>query len=75
MKPICPRVGHLVRVREDSVLERELDLGLRFNDVTRAWRGCGLVVATRGIEVQVFLSGTIFSWVRRDNVEVVDESR
>ena len=71
MNAIKPDVGHLVRVREGSALARDLELGLRFKDVTRAWQSCGIVVATRGIEVQVLLSGELFSWVRRDNVEVI----
>jgi hypothetical protein len=72
MKPICPRLGHLVRVREGSALARDIDpSGVYGAEISHAWQNCGIVVATRGIEVQVLLAGEMFSWVRRDNVEVI----
>jgi len=67
MRSIKPDIGHLVRAREYSALAR---------DITAAdspWRNCGIVIARRGIEVQVLLPGNVFSWVRRDNVEVIDQ--
>ena len=70
MKQICPRLGHLVRARKNSSLEK---------DTAHArdgwWQNCGLIVDTRGIEVQVMLPVGELSWVRRDNVEVISESR
>jgi hypothetical protein len=73
MRSIKPDVGHLVRVRERSALAR--DIAGRDGLISQAWRNCGIVIATRGIEVQVLLPGEVFSWVRRDNVEVIDGSR
>ncbi len=68
-----PDVGHLVRVREGSALARDVEAASVYADeLSRAWQSCGIVVATRGIEVQVLLPGELFSWVRRDNVEVID---
>ena len=73
MRSIKPDIGHLVRARERSALARDIvgDAG----PISQAWRSCGLIVATRGIEVQVLLPGVMFSWVRRDNVEVIDADR
>jgi hypothetical protein len=68
-----PDVGHLVRVREHSALAR--DVAGFDGPISRAWQNCGIVIATRGIEVQVLLPGEVFSWVRRDNVEVIDGTR
>jgi hypothetical protein len=76
MRPIKPDVGHLVRVREGSALARDISaLGVYVDEISQAWRGYGIVVATRGIEVQVLLPGELFPWVRRDNVEVISETR
>jgi hypothetical protein len=69
LRPICPRLGHLVRARRGSPLHRDAKNNFA------AWQNCGLVVDTRGIEVQVLLPGEVLSWVRRDNVEVISETR
>ena len=54
MKPICPRIGHLVRPRPDF---------------KGAGTGKGLIVDSRGIEVMVLQShdGEMI-WVRRDQL-------
>jgi len=77
MKLICPRVGHLVRVREGSALARDIYPFVDSDhEASQAWQSCGIVVAARGIEVQVLPSlHGVLSWVRRDNVEVIDEGR
>ena len=68
-----PDVGHLVKVREGSALARDVDAsGVYADEISQAWQSCGIVVATRGVEVEVLLQGELFSWVRRDNVEVID---
>jgi len=72
-KSICPRLGHLVRARPQSALAK--DAAHPYDIITHAWQSCGLVVDTRGIEVQVLLPGEVLSWVRRDNVEVISEGR
>jgi len=69
MRTTCPRLGHLVRARRGSPLHRDAKNNFP------GWLYQGLVVATRGIEVHVLLSDGIFSWVRRDNVEVISEYR
>ena len=75
MRSIKPDIGHLVRVRKGSALARDVNAASAYADkISQAWQSCGIVVATRGIEVQVFLPGELFSWVRRDNVEVIYES-
>jgi len=63
MRSIKPDVGHLVRARHRSALD--YDLGTL---------ATGLVVNKRGIEVEILLSPGIFSWVRRDLVEVISET-
>jgi|2_EtaG_2_1085320.scaffolds.fasta_scaffold21461_1 hypothetical protein len=78
MRPIKPDVGHLVRIREGSALARDisaLERSVYVDEISQAWRGYGIVVATRGIEIQVLLPGELFPWVRRDNVEVISETR
>jgi len=62
MKEVCPKPGHLVRARNwsDSSLPPA--------------RNTALVVDARGIEVQVMINSR-FTWIRRDRVEVVSESR
>ena len=57
MKPICPKLGHLVRRR---------------TDFKGAGTGEGLIVDTRGIEVMVLQSSNgVGIWVRRDQLEVI----
>jgi hypothetical protein len=65
-RPICPKLGHLVRARKDSPLAKDA--------VTpnSAWQSCGVIVDTRGIEIQVMLACGVLSWVRRDQVEVIN---
>jgi len=61
MRPIKPDIGHLVRARNRSGLAA--DFG---SEMT------ALVVNKRGIEVQVILPIGILTWVRKDQVEVID---
>ena len=73
LKSICPRLGHLVRARPQSALAK--DAANPYDIITQAWQSFGLIVDTRGIQVAVLLPGEVLSWVHRDNVEVVNESR
>jgi len=57
---ICPRVGHLVRPLPESPLA--WDVAQLFPDS----QPCGIIVNSRGIEVQVLFPLGVFSWVRRD---------
>ena len=66
---ICPRVGHLVRPLPDSPLA--WDVAQLFPDS----QPCGIIVSARGIEVQVLFPLGVFSWVRRDNLEVLNGYR
>jgi hypothetical protein len=59
-RPICPRLGHLVVPRPDF---------------KGAGTGEGLIIDTRGIEVMVMQSDAEMIWVRRDQLEVISESR
>jgi hypothetical protein len=71
MKRIKPDIGHLVQSRKDSAIESDLGSVL------------GLVVGKTGISVEILLSEPVSSpngskltvWCRRDNLEVVSESR
>ena len=67
MKQICPKLGHLVGVRKGSALDKDGDYA--------HYRNYGLIVNTRGIEVQVLLPSGLFSWVRRDQLEVINANR
>ncbi|GEM_PF-5088399 len=62
MRTVKPDVGHLVRARNRSALERDI------GTTTSA-----IVVDKRGIEVRVLLPVGTLSWVRRDQVEVINE--
>jgi hypothetical protein len=52
-----PKVGHLVRFSSDVDL---IPVGTT-----------GLIVAARGIEIQVMMSDSSMVWIRRDLVEVI----
>ena len=62
----CPKLGHLVRPRKNSALAKDIS-----DNRKDPWQNCGLIVDAHGIEVQVLLPPGVFSWVRRDNVEVI----
>jgi len=62
MKRMKPDIGHVVRVR-------------RARDWWSAWKGCGIIIAKRGIEVLVMLPDSQRAWVRRDSLDVVSDSQ
>jgi hypothetical protein len=62
VRTVKPDVGHLVRARNRSALEHDI------GTTTSA-----IVVDKRGIEVRVLLPVGTLSWVRRDQVEVINE--
>jgi hypothetical protein len=62
---IKPDIGHLVRARAGSVLDIDL----------AKLRPTAIVVAKRGIAVQIALPFGKQVWVRRDLLEVISEGR